>query len=49
MAHPTFKSVSQPGNVSPLLVHKDETVIANCNNSKDKKQNLSGKIGKKSV
>lgn len=48
MAHPTLKSASQLGNISPLLVHKDETVIANCSNSKDKK-NLSDKTGKTSV
>lgn len=31
VAYPIFKRVSHPGNDSPLLVHRHETVIANCN------------------
>lgn len=30
MTYPTFRSVSYPGKVSPLLAQKRETVVANC-------------------
>lgn len=34
MAYPTLKSVSHPGNFSPLLVQRLETVLDNCSMKK---------------
>lgn len=34
MTYPTLKSVSYPGNASPLLVQRHDTVIANCGTNK---------------
>lgn len=40
MTYPTFKSVSYPGNASPLLVQRHDTVIANCGTNKNSRKYL---------